>query len=385
MAEPRPSDRQLIRKRIRDGIFRERGGIISFRSEPLPGAVAAAADGDSEAAELERDVGALHDLHVLHVGTETPRHRMLGRLIAPIRRLAEGVLRPMLGHQSAFNGTAARAISSIRNQAIRNERLLHEHAKFLGEHTGTLLDIERAARTLEREIGADSARQLGLDQFALANAFRGTEDSVKERQQRYVERFAGRRKVVDLGCGRGEFLELLREAEIGARGIDSDSRMVEYCRLKRLSVEQRDALEYLSGLPDESEQGFFAAQVIEHLPAFDLVRLVREARRALEPGGVLLVESVNPESLMTFAEFYIDPTHVRPYHPQAVRWLFKEEGFVDVEVELSVDPEPGQPLPPLAAAGIEAPEFDRAVAALNTLVYGSRAYAVAGATPRAQV
>jgi hypothetical protein len=99
----------------------------------------------------------------------------------------------------------------------------------------------------------------------------------------------------------------------------------------------------------------------------------------------LLVESVNPESLMTFAEFYIDPTHVRPYHPQAVRWLFKEEGFVDVEVELSVDPEPGQPLPPLAAAGIEAPEFDRAVAALNTLVYGSRAYAVAGATPRAQV
>src|SRR5207237_766826 len=162
-------------------------------------------------------------------------------------------------------------------------------------------------------------------------------------------------------------------------------RMVEYCRLKRLLVEQRGALEYLSGLPDESEQGFFAAQVIEHLPSFDLVRLVREARRALEPGGVLLVESVNPESLMTFAEFYIDPTHGRPYHPRAVRWLFEEEGFVHIEVELSVDPEPRRVLPPLAAAGIEAPEFDKAVAALNTLVYGSRAYAVVGATPRARL
>ena len=391
-ADARPTGRNRIRARIREGIRRSRGGLIRLQSGPVPvpPPLPPNLGDDREAAELERDVRALHDHYALGVGAGAPRRRMLRPLITWSRRVANVVLRPMLDHQSTYNGAVARAVSVLRNQGIRHEQLLvdfretlREHAKALGEHTNALLDIERTARSLEREVAPLVPRQLDVDQFALANAFRGTEASVKERQERYVRRFAGRSNVIDLGCGRGEFLELLREADIVARGVDLDGRMVEHCRAKGLTVEQRDALDYLAGLPEESVGGIFVAQVIEHLAAVDVVRLVREARRVLDASGVLLVESVNPESLMTFAEFYVDPTHVRPYHAQSIRWLLEHEGFIDVDVELSVEPDAQQPLPPLASSGIAAPAFDSALVGLNTLLYGQRAYAVVGETPPA--
>jgi O-antigen chain-terminating methyltransferase len=298
-----------------------------------------------------------------------------------VRRVAQTVLRPMLDHQSSFNGATARAVSVLRNQGIRHERLLLDLRAAVGEHADAFLEIERTARILEREIEPLSRRRLELDQLALANAFRGSEASVKERQRPYVDAFAGKRNVLDLGCGRGEFLELLREADIEALGVDLDAGMIEHCRGKNLIVEQRGALDYLAGIPDDSIGGVFTAQLIEHFAAFDVVRLIREARRALEPSGRLLIESVNPEALVTFAEFYVDPTHVRPYHAHSIRWLFEQEGFVDIDVELSVDAGPEQPLPPLAAFGIEASAFDQALGTLNTLVYGRRAYAVVGTKP----
>jgi SAM-dependent methyltransferase len=338
-ATPRRRDRDLIRARIRDAIFRKRGGLIRGEDVSLrdSAALLATPQLDAEAIELERDVERMHDLHVLDVGTGAEQRPLLRPLIASMRRAARAVLRPMLGHQSAYNGAASRAVSTLRNRAIRQERIV------LG-YTSALLEIERTNRTLERELSQLGRRALNIDQFAFANAFRGTEDSVKAHQREYVSRFAECGEVVDLGCGRGEFLELLREASVAARGIELDIGMIEHCRAKGLAVEQRDILEYLSGLPDESVGGFFAARMIERLPAFELVQLVREAGRALEPGGVLLVESFNPESPRTFAEFYVDPTHVRPYHPHAIRWLFEQEGFVGVEVQRSVEPESGEPL-----------------------------------------
>jgi len=392
-AEARHTDREQIRARIHDGIQREQGGLIRLRADPLPiqTELPASLAGDPEAIELERDVEELHRHHQLYVGGGAPKRLLVRPVIKWFRKLSNAALRPMLEHQSSYNGALARSVSALRNQGIRHELLmidlhesLNEHARTIGEQTNALLDIERTARTLERDLSPLRPRKLDLDQLALANAFRGTEASVKDRQTRYIARFAGADPVVDLGCGRGEFLELLRASNVEARGIDLDTEMVEHCRAKGLTVEQRDALEYLSGLPDNSLGGIFAAQVVEHLPAFDLVRLVREACRTLQPSGALVIESVNPESLMTFAEFYIDPTHVRPYHPQAISWLFEQAGFSAVEVELSVDPEPDRPLPPLAAAGITAPAFDDALTHLNTLVYGRRAYAVTGLAPPAQ-
>jgi len=299
----------------------------------------------------------------------------------------------MLEQQSVYNGANARAVSSLRNQAIRHQQVLDDLReavvnvlqRAVREQADVLLDLDRSTQTTLRQIEALHPRQLDIDQLSLANAFRGTEPSVRDRQQRYVARFDGLDDVVDVGCGRGEFLELLREAGVTARGIDADLRMIEHCRAKGLEVELREAVDYLSGLPEDTLGGIFAAQVIEHLASTDLLSLVQEARRVLRPGGVFLVESPNPEALLTFAEFYLDPTHVRPYHPQLIRWLLEQEGFVDVEIELSVDPDESLPLPPLEAAGITAADFDQAVRNLNTLLYGRLAFAVtaAKAPPRA--
>jgi SAM-dependent methyltransferase len=370
---------EQLRRRIRDRVRRRRGGSLRLRAEPvtLPRVPEAGLVDRDEARQLERDVQSLHDLHTLEIPTSTPR-RLTRPLIAPLRRIARSVLRPMTGHQSTYNGANARAVSALRNQAIRHEQLLMDLRMAVGEHAGALLDIERTARMLEREIDPLTRRRLELDQFELNNSFRGSEESVRERQSRYVDRYRGRSAVVDLGCGRGEFLELLRDAGVDATGIDLDRSMVEHCRRKGLRVERRDALEYLASEADASVDGVFAAQVIEHLPATDLVRLIRQCHRVLMPGGILALESVNPEALITFAEFYIDPTHVRPYHPQAVQWLLEHEGFAEVEVELSVETDPAFLLPPLAAAGVEAPDFDDARERLNALLFGRRAYAVVG-------
>jgi O-antigen chain-terminating methyltransferase len=251
----------------------------------------------------------------------------------------------------------------------------------IGEHAGVLLEQERVVRILEHQDRLAGSEALDVDRLALARAFRGDEDSVRERQARYLAHFEGASSVLDIGCGRGEFLELLRDAGIDARGVDEDGHAVEHCRAKGLDVIRRNGISVLEESTDGSLGGIFAAQVIEHLPPSALLRLVRQARRALAPGGVLLLESVNPETLLNFAEFYIDPTHIRPYHPRLLLWLFEQEGFVDVQADSSVDPDPTFKLPPLSSAGLDAPEFDAALDRLNALLYGRLAYAVIGRAP----
>jgi SAM-dependent methyltransferase len=389
------ADRGRLRSRIRHGI-RRKSSLISrleidrsarppaLRPERSPAAEAA---DKQEEVELERDAWTLHDHHGLGLDPGAPRNPLVRPILITVRRLAQIVLRPMLEQQSLYNGANARAVSSLRNQAIRHEQVLDDLReavvnvlqRAVREHAEALLELDRSTQIAVRQIEALRPPQLGVDQLALTDAFRGTEASVRDRQQRYVDRFVGLDDVLDIGCGRGEFLELLQKAGVNARGIDSDRRMVEHCRDKGLEADLREALDYLSSLPEDSVGGIFAAQVIEHLVASDLLIFIRQARRVLGPGGVLLLESPNPEALLTFAEFYVDPTHVRPYHPQLIRWLLEHEGFVDAEIELSVDPDESLPLPPLKAAGISAPEFDQAVMKLNTLLYGRRTFAVTAA------
>ncbi|MDP1571699.1 MAG: class I SAM-dependent methyltransferase, partial [Vicinamibacterales bacterium] len=163
--------------------------------------------------------------------------------------------------------------------------------------------------------------------------FRGSEVEIRARLADFVPYFAGHTDVLDIGCGRGEFLDLLREAGIAARGLDLNPEMVEVCRARGLEAAAGDALGYLARLPDASLGGLIAVQVVEHLEPDYLTRLLQAAYDKLRPGAPLVLETINPACWVAFFESYIrDLTHVRPVHPDTLQYLLHASGFSQVEI-----------------------------------------------------
>lgn len=215
---------------------------------------------------------------------------------------------------------------------------------------------------------------------AFENRFRGSQDEVKERLAPYAELFRGLAPVVDLGCGRGEFLEVLREQGIEARGVESNAAAVLECRRKGLEVSQGDLLALLGAQGATSLGGVFAAQVAEHLPPAALLSLLREAHRVLRPGGLLLLETVNPRSVVAFLEVYNrDLTHERPLHPDTLSFLAAAAGFGEVRVEMRSPVDAASRLREVAPEGLPAAVaevLNENLARLNALLYGPQEYAL---------
>ena len=139
--------------------------------------------------------------------------------------------------------------------------------------------------------------------------------------------------MLDVGCGRGEFLDLLAEAGIEATGVDADAGMVERCREKgHAGTVHGDALEHLRSLADGTLGAVFAAQVIEHLDPPDLHEFLALARAKLRPGGLLIAETVNPHSVAALKAFWVDPTHRHPLFPETVLALTRGAGFASAFV-----------------------------------------------------
>ena len=176
----------------------------------------------------------------------------------------------------------------------------------------------------------DSYKYLGFE-----DQFRGSQSTIRERQESYLRYFHGAAAdILDIGCGRGEFIDLLTARGIPARGIDLNHGMAELCRARGLNVVQGDAAGYLSSLPDHSLGGIFAAQVVEHLEPSYLLRLLDLSFLKLQPGGRLVLETLNPACWTAFFESYIrDITHRWPLHPETLQYLVRASGFAQAEIE----------------------------------------------------
>jgi O-antigen chain-terminating methyltransferase len=173
-----------------------------------------------------------------------------------------------------------------------------------------------------------------FDYARFAERFRGPEEYVKHGQQFYLPYFAGRRNVLDIGCGRGEFLETMGQAGIPARGIDLSEESVALCRQKGLQATVADLFVDLADLPEASLDGIFCAQVVEHIDPARLSGVIRLAASRLERYGVLVIETPNPECLAIFAShFYLDPTHTRPVPHPLLAFYMEESGLGGVEVQ----------------------------------------------------
>ena len=214
---------------------------------------------------------------------------------------------------------------------LEYERLIHSELRTVRQRAQIAASTAAAAPSPEA-----AARSVAeeFDYGRFAERFRGSEDYVKAGQQLYLPYFAGCRNVLDIGCGRGEFLEMMRDAQVPARGIDLGEESVAACRHKGLEAEAADLYVYLPNLPEASLDGIFCSQVVEHLPPERLPEMIKLCSSRLTRNGLIAIETPNPECLAIFAtHFYLDPTHHRPVPHPLLAFYLEEFGFGNIEVK----------------------------------------------------
>lgn len=213
-------------------------------------------------------------------------------------------------------------------QKVRAEydRLIHDELRIIRMRAPRQAAVVEAAPA--QPAGSGMADAAGVDYTRFAYRFRGSEDEIRRSLEVYRPYFADRQDVLDIGCGRGEFLEMMRETGVRARGIDLSAESVGQCRDKGLEAEVADLFPYLEALPDGEFDGIFSSQVVEHLEPAKLPEMIRLCAAKLRRGGVLAIETPNPECLAIFATyFYLDPTHTRPVPHPLVAFYMEEAGM----------------------------------------------------------
>jgi O-antigen chain-terminating methyltransferase len=293
---------------------------------------------------------------------------------------------PLAADQRRFNAAALRladalaqrqelATAAVERRVQAFEQELRELTRRSVELDERLTRLERRERPSARAAAPAVVAPVGPvpDYFAFESRMRGSTESIRERQRLYVDDFRDAAPVLDLGCGRGEFLVLLGEAGIEARGIDLDPDMVAFARGEGLEVEHADAIAYLQGLDDRSLGGIFAAQLVEHLPAPALVGLLELAAAKLRQGALLVAETINPLSPLALRNYYADLTHAQPLVPETLELLARQAGFGSVELRFLNAPEERlvEPPDPVIAAN---------VSRLNELLFGPLDYAIVART-----
>ena len=310
-------------------------------------------------------------LHRMHASTARAMHEMADQLKNISDRL-EALEKDTLGPR-------VRALEGERfdERIGRLERAWRQRAAEAAEPparmqpAATVVPFPQEERGVGRDrVPAGRAEPLfNFDYYWFESIHRGDRALIKRRQQPYLEYFEGCANVLDVGCGRGEFLELLRERGIRARGIDVNAEMVERCRQAGLDVQEADALAYLTSLEDGSLGGLLAAQVVEHLRPGYLMRWLEAAYHKLRPGSHIVLETVNPACWAAFFNAYLrDITHTQPLHPDTLKYLLTASGFASVEIHFnSPYPEPGK-LQAVSSRPGTPPELQDLIGAFNANV-----------------
>ena len=298
-----------------------------------------------------------------------------------LRKLMRWYVEPLAADQRMFNDAVLKLLDALSAQADESAASRDEAARLLRELEERLARLERrergapvATNAPPVTVATQPAAATVPDYFAYESRMRGSVETIRERQRPYVEVFRDAAPVLDIGSGRGELVGLLRSTGIEARGIDADADMVAYARGDGLDVEQADAVAYLERLADSSLGGIFMGQVVEHLPAATLARVLELAVRKLRGGGVFVAETINPLSPLALRNYFADLTHAQPLVPETLELLARQVGFVDTEIRFLNKPGERltEPDDPVIAANVRR---------LNELLFGPLDYALLARAP----
>jgi SAM-dependent methyltransferase len=303
-----------------------------------------------------------------------------GAPLAALKRIAIRVLRFLWRNQSSFNSLSLAASAGLAEGLDRlraeSSRGLDELSRRAGIQESRLTLVESSGGRASAPAAApapSTASSIPPGVYALfEERFRGSPEEIARGQRFYLEFLRDLPgPVLDVGCGRGEFLGLLRAAGVEASGIESNPVSVEACRKAGHAIESGDALAVLGSRPSGKLGAVVAFQVVEHWPPDVIFRFLQQARRLLAPGGVLIAETVNADSLSALRAFWLDPTHVRPVPAEALRFLAEAAGFADVRVEYR------SLLPASERLEERSPNDTR----LNALLFGPQDYALIARVP----
>ena len=323
-----------------------------------------------------QDTATASGEHLRNLQDETDRAAEQAKDVAPLK-VTSARLEAEVEQLANLRLTLGRLEERQTNDAIYLKAQISQHSTLLqqwltsgGKKKGAA--PAPAATTPALPSGA-------LDEFYVTfeNRFRGARSEIKERVRFYLPLLrkakAGTapRPILDLGCGRGEWLELLAENNLTASGVDLNAAMVQQCVERDLNAVHADAIEHLRSLPANSQGGVSGFHIIEHLPFEVLLQLFMQTLRALKPGGIAIFESPNCKNLSVGACYFnVDPTHRNPVFPETAGFIMETQGFEDVQLEY------------LAPADRRLTNGDPDAEFLNDLLFGPQDFAVIGRKPR---
>ena len=274
---------------------------------------------------------------------------------------------------------------------------LYKKTKFLGEQIDYLTFSNNNLKDKLKKLKADNLTNANkevtieknnldndyanIDYFDFENHFRGSIEEIKKRQEMYIDYFIDKENVLDIGCGRGEFLHLMKANGVHAKGIDIYEEYADYCKSLGLEAMYGDGITYLHN-SEEEFGGIFVGQVIEHLDLNQIVSICNDAYKKLKTGASIVLESPNPRCLSTYTNsFYVDPTHVKPVHPLTMQYFLEKAGFKEVKIVYTSCSRVIQEIPKLEIDVSDKNKkslenFNNIMHEVFELLYGSQDYAI---------
>lgn len=330
------------------------------------------------AARLAENLAALDVRHKQWVFVLRMKEAHLDNADATQREQID-VQRAELEKQRDHLAVAAKELRSEVKRVFDKQQQVSTELVLQGERLATVLAAarERLPTFDESQLRALAKEEdHALDAFyaSFDEQFRGSRADIKQRLRIYLPIITQRNigtesmPVLDIGSGRGEWLELLKEEGLSGSGVDSNRILVEWCRNRDLDVVEEDLIDYLQGLPDASLGAITGFHIIEHLPIETLVEFLNQAVRVLKPGGAVIFETPNPRNVLVGScNFYFDPTHRNPLPSEVTTFLVESRGFIDVEV-MNLNPSDDTPVE----------ENSELAVRFNRYFYGPMDYAVVG-------